>query len=521
VFVALAEGKQQLWLRPLDAVTAQPLAGTGSAEYPFWSPDSRSIGFFAEGMLKRIDVAGGPPQVLASAPIPNGGTWNRDGVIVFVPSTLGPLYRVPASGGDPIAITRMDPPRQSHHLFPQFLPDGRHVLYFSWDDPGIYFASFDSPETRRLLVAESPGIYASPGYLLFMRQGVLVAQRFDLALGNLAGYPSPLADSVAWDPTFLIGGFSSSETGILVYRTGGTNRRRLAWFDRSGREIGELLPPEENSPQDLQLSPDGHRVALSRTVQGNQALWLIDASKGVPSRLTFDADFDHCPVWSPDGSRISFYSARKDRRGGIYQKVSSGAGNDELLLESSLEKDPNSWSPDGRFLLYSQGDPKRITSDLWVLPLFGERKPIQFSNTSFSEMWGQFSPDGRWVAYHSNESGIYEVYVQPFPGPGGKWQVSTGGGIEARWRSDGRELFYIALDGKLMAVPIQSSGQTPQAGAPVALFQTRIVGGGSFPLPQQYAVAPNGQRFLINITADESIASPITIVTNWARALKK
>jgi Tol biopolymer transport system component len=521
VFVASAEGQPRLWLRPLDQVTAQPVAGSEGATLPFWSPDSRSIGFFADGKLKRMDIAGGVPQVLASAPFGLGGTWNRDGVIVFAPAPDSPLYRVPALGGEPVAITRLDPPRQLGNFWPEFLPDGRHLLFAAWGaDQGIYLASLDSAETRRLVAAELGAAYAPPGLLLFMRQGTLVAQHFDAARGELAGDPVPVADSVAVDSTLRRGGFSVSETGMLAYRAGvGANRRRLAWFDRSGKEAGTLGAADENNLLVPELSPDARRVAVNRNVQGNTDVWLIDAAQGVPSRFTFDPARDAYPIWSPDGSRIVFASTRKGSDD-LYQKPSNGAGNDELLLESSLNKFPQDWSPDGRFLLYMQMDPK-TGDDLWVLPLFGERKPFPYVNTSFNEANGQFSPDGRWVAYQSDESGQIEIYVRPFPGPGGKWQISTGGGIEPRWRRDGKELFYIAPDGKLMAAPTQGAGQTVEAGAAVALFQTRIVGGGQYRLKQQYAVAPDGQRFLINITAADATASPITIVTNWAHALKK
>jgi Tol biopolymer transport system component len=522
VFVASAEGQPRLWLRPLDQITAQPLAGTEGATDPFWSPDSRSIGFFADHKLKRIDIAGGPPQVLASAPNDYGGTWNRDGVIVFAPSPMSPLYRVPASGGDPVAITRLDPPRHTAYLWPQFLPDDHHLLYYAQgSDKGIYRSSLDSAETRRLIAADTAVAYAPPGYLLFMRQSSLFAQRFDAARGELSGDPVQVADFIASAPAIgYFGAFSVSQTGMLAYRAaGGASHRRLARFDRAGKEVGTLGAPDENNLENPELSPDGRRVAVDRTVQGNTDVWLIDAARGVTSRFTFDAAADAGPVWSPDGSRIVFSSDRKGSAD-LYQKASSGAGSEELLLESSLAKYPQDWSPDGRFLLYLQIDPK-TGYDLWVLPLFGERKPFPFVNSSFDEADGQFSPDGRWVVYMSNESGRYEVYVQPFPGPGGKWQVSTGGGIEPRWRRDGKELFYIAPDGKLMAAPIQSAGQTLEAGTPAALFQTRIVGGGLANGKQQYAVAPDGQRFLINITVDESTTSPITIVTNWIAGLRK
>jgi serine/threonine protein kinase/Tol biopolymer transport system component len=520
VFVALAEGQARLWLRPLDQVTAQPLAGTEGATSPFWSPDSRSIGFFAGSKLKRMDIAAGAPQVLASALSGAGGTWNRDGVIVFGPNPGTPLYRVPASGGEPVAITRLDPLHQLAHAFPQFLPDGRHLLFTALgSDQGIYLASLDSAETRRLIVADT-AVYAPPGHLLFRRQGTLFVQNFDPARGELAGDPVPVADSVAVDPAFNIGGFSVSETGMLAYRTsGGSSRRRLAWFDRTGKEVGTLGAADENDLIAPELSPDARRVAVDRTVQGNTDVWLIDAARGVPSRFTFDPAFDGWPIWSPDGSRIVFGSGRKASFD-LYQKPSNGAGNEELLLESSLAKAPSDWSPNGRFLLYTQLDPK-TGADLWVLPLFGERKPFPYGHTGFVESWGQFSPDGRWVAYQSDESGRNEIYVQPFPGPGGQWQISTGGGIEPRWRGDGKELFYIAPDSNLMAVPIQSAGQTLEAGTAVALFRARIVGGGLHVGKQQYAVAPDG-RFLINVIADdEATASPIVIVTNWAHGLKK
>jgi serine/threonine protein kinase len=513
-FVASTGGQPRLWLRPLGVVASQPLPGTEGATYPFWSADSKSIGFFAGDKLKRIDIAGGSPQVLASAPFGLGGAWNGDGVIVFAPSPWSPLYRVPASGGDPIAITRLDSTRRMACVFPQFLPDGRHLLFLGWGtEQGIYLASLDSAETRRLIAGDAPATYAAPGYLLFTRQGTLFAQRFDAKRGQLTGDPVSVADDVL--------GFSVSKTGMLAYRTaGGANHHQLAWFDRAGKEAGTIGAPDANDLLNPELSPDGRRVAVWRTVQGNEDLWLIDTERGVPRRFTFDPASDGYPIWSPDGSRIAFGSDRKGAIWNLYQKASSSAGGDELLLESSLAKFPRDWSMDGRFLLFVQVDPRTL-GDLWVLPLFGERKPFPFVNTSFQESHGQFSPDCRWVAYISNESGRFEVYVQPFPGPGGEWQVSTGGGIEPRWRRDGKELFYIAPDSKLMAVPIQGAGQTLEAGAPVALFQTRIVGGSQNLQGQQYAVAPDGQRFLINTAVDEATASPITIVTNWARALKK
>jgi len=520
-FVGLSEGQQKLWLRPLDQTAARPLAGTEGARNPFWSPDSRSIGFFAEGKLKRIDVAGGLPQVVANALHGSGGTWNREGVIVFSPAVGTPLYRVPASGGESFVVTRVDPPLQMQHSFPHFLPDGRQILFSSWGaEFGIYLGSLDSAASRRLVVGEAAA-YALPGYLLYTRQGILFAQRFNSSSGDLSGEPVQVADSLASISAMGLGLFSISETGILAYRkSGGPGLRQLAWFDRAGNEVGKLGMPDSNNLLYPEISPDGQRVAVGRAVHGNRDIWVTETARGVPIRFTFRAGFSGNPVWSPDGNWIAFSSANQGVAN-LYRKASSGAGSDELLLESSLNDFPLDWSPDGRFLLFARMDPK-TGIDLWVLPLEGERKAVPFICTSFESDNGQFSPDGQWVAYQSDESGRVEVYVQAFSGPGGKWMVSIGGGIAPRWRRDGKEIFFLAPDGRLMSVPIRSAGQNLKAGTPTPLFDTRIVfGGTTVRQKHQYAVAPNGRRFLINVIADEDAISPITVVTNWARALKK
>jgi eukaryotic-like serine/threonine-protein kinase len=529
VFAASTEGQRRLWLRPLDNLTAQPLAKTEGARFPFWSPDSRSIGFFADSKLKRIDIAGGSPQELATAYDGRGGTWNRDGIIVFAPSFMEPLCRVSASVGEgkPMPVTRFSP-GQNVHMFPQFLPDGRHLLFFSGGvNPSIYFGSLDSTGTKRLIMAESPAIYAAPGYLMFVRQGTMFVRHFDAARGEASGDEVPIADSVAFDPTLHTAGFSVSETGMLAYRTGNANGHRLAWFDRSGKEIGTLGTPDEHNPLNPELSPNARQIVIDRTLQGNRDIWLIDTERGGFQRLTSDDTQNFFPIWSHDGNRIVFCSTRKGSVG-LYHKASNGTGNEEVLLQDiPAAKFPNDISKDGRFLLYEQNDSKTTSdflksgSDLWFLPLSGtDRKPRPFGNQAFDEALGQFSPDGRWVAYVSNQSGRYEVYVQLFPGPSGSSPVSINGGYSPRWRRDGKELFYIAPDGKLMAASFAGAGQTPKIGAPVGLFPTRIVGGGQSMEKQQYVVAPDG-RFLINVIADESVTSPITIVTNWARALKK
>jgi eukaryotic-like serine/threonine-protein kinase len=516
VFVAFGDGQTQLWVRPLDGVKAQPLVGTEGASRPFWSPDNRSVGFFAGGKLKRVDIGGGLTQALATTTVNFGGTWSAGGVILFASSPGSPLFRIPAVGGDAVAVTKLGP-GHTGHFFPQFLPGGRQFLFAvagSADTQGIYLGSLDSPETRRLTYADAAiaagptgadagGMYLPSGWLLYTRQGTLVARRFDPARGELTSDPVIVADAVV--------GFSVSPAGLVAYRAGRvTNRRQLTWFDRAGKAAGTLGGLDENGLIGPEVSPDGRRAAVTRTVDGNMDIWLLDGAR--TTRFTFDESVDMWPVWSPDGSRIMFSSARKGVND-LYQKPSNGAGSEELLLESPQQKISNDWSPDGRFILYFVPDPQ-TSFDLWARPVEEKRKPFVFLNTKFSERKGRFSPDGRWVAYQSNQSGREEVYIRPFPEPGGQWQVSTEGGIWPRWRRDGKELYYIAPDARLTAVPITSKGGTLEPGTPIPLFQTRIVGAGTDPgLQAEYDVAPDG-RFLIN-TALADAASPITLIQNW------
>jgi Tol biopolymer transport system component len=518
VFVAAGDGPSRLWLRALDVAKAQPLAGTDGASYPFWSPDSRSVGFFVPGKLQRLDIGGGLPQPLAKAPRGISGAWNPEGVMLFAPATEGPLFRLPASGGEAVAVTTLGP-GQTRHQSPQFLPGGRHFLFYAVGrerSGEIYVGSLDAPDTIRVTAADSPGLYAVPGWLLFVRQGSLVARRFDAARGVLTGDPVSLADGVGVDG-LTVGAFSVSAAGVVMYRAGGAAQTQLTWFDRSGKALGTVGAPDENRLLDPALSPDGHRVAVSRNVERNIDIWLLDEAR--TTRFTFDTSIELFPLWSPDGRRIVFSSSRTGG-GDLYQKPSSGAGREELLLESPQGKAASSWSPDGRFLLYRTGDPK-TGFDLWVLPMEGTRQPFPFLNASFNEGVGQFSPDGRWVAYQSDETGRYEIDVRPFPGPGGQWQISTAGGISPRWRPDGQELDYIAPDGTLMAAPIVIKGAALEHGLPTALFRPRISGGGTSPTTwrQQYAVAPDG-RFLINVTTTDASPTPITVIQNWAGALK-
>jgi Tol biopolymer transport system component len=516
-----SDRKTNLWVRPLDALAAQKLAGTEGANLPFWSPDSRFIGFFAQGKLKKIDAFGGAPQTLCDSPAGNGGTWNREGVIVFAPNREGALARVSAAGGIPAAATALDRRRQEiGHAWPQFLPDGRHFLYLALsgqrENRGLYVDSLGSEGPRRVLKTEVRAAYTPPGYLLFVQQGTLMAQRFNPNRLQLIGEPVAVAEGVAYNSFNGRDTFTVSENGVLVYRTGrpgGLPTSELVWFDRGGKRVGSVeglglyLRPA--------LSPDGKRIAVQRLdpQTGTFDIRLVDLARSTVLRLTFGSSNQTHPVWSPDGGRIVFTSDR-DGTSNLYQKSSSGAGSEELLLQSDTAKYVTDWSPDGRFIAYEKQDP-RTGLDLWLLPLFGDRKPILYLQTEFNEGQGQFSPDGRWMAYASDESGRREVYVQTFPASGGKWQISTAGGTYPRWRRDGKELFYIAADQKLMAVAVQTDS-TLQAGRPQALFEPR------FFLPViPYTVLPDGQRFLVNTPLEEDNSSPMTVVLNWMAELKK
>ena len=524
VFVATADGKTQLWVRALESVAAEPVSGTDGAAFPFWSPDSRSIGFFADNKLKRVDIMGGPARILANASIARGGTWNPDGVIVFSPGAAGPLFRVSsAGGGQAIPVTKTDPPRSTGHRFPQFLPDGHHFIFNSngnLEGRGVYLGSLDSTNVQRLLDADSQAIYIPTGYLLFIRQSILLAQRFDTSALRLSGEPIAIAENVSSDLAIVVGAFSYGG-GILGYRAGTPSTgRQLLWFDRSGKAAGTVGSLDKNNPFNPNLSPDGLTVALDRQVNGNTDIWLMEIARGVLSRFTVEPLTDRGPVWAPDGTRLAFSSSLSGTQD-VYEKPIAG-GAETLLVRGPNAKLPHDWSSDGRYILYRDVD-QNGGYDLWALPTFGERKPIPVATTTFEERDGQFSPNGQWVVYRSNESGRFEVYVQPFPGPGRKVQISANGGTQPRWRHDGKEIFYISPDSKLMAVPIATSpdGKTIKPQTPVALFPVAIAGGWTPGTNnQQYAVSRDGQRFLVNVATDET-SIPITLVLNWNPEIKK
>jgi Tol biopolymer transport system component len=516
------DGKTWLWIRSLESLAARALPGTEGASQPFWSPDSRLLGFFAGAKLKTVDVAGGAAQTLVDASgDPRGGTWSPDGTILLSPSFQGPLFRIPATGGGLTQVTVLDAARKEQtHRWPSFLPDGRHFLYYSsagaGQEPGeILVGSLDRMPPVRLLQSSSLALFARTGHLLFGRGKTLFAQPFDPNRLRLSGRPVSVAEQVS--SYGVISGlrvFSASHTGVLVYCTGSTRDSRLVWLDRSGREIGAIGAAGNYSAP--RLSPDGTRLAAVRTDPDATTgdIWLTDFGRNVTSRFTFSPADDSLPVWSPDGKRLIFGSSREGVQN-LYQASSDRSGSEELLLRTSAWKSPDDVSPDGKFLVYETIDP-RTAIDLWILPLSGDRKPRPLANTSFGEYAAQFSPDGLWVAYTSSESGRDEVYVQAFPGPGGKWQISTAGGRTPKWRRDGKQLFYFGSDGRLTVAEVRLSPSF-ESGSPAPLFKIPLFDS----TDRQYDVSPDGTRFIGNLLSGSTEVQPLTVVLNWSAGLEK
>jgi len=512
-FVAcvVTSGESRLWVRSLDSVSGRELPGTENGSNPFWSPDGRSLGFFSDGKLKRVELSGGAPQTLCEARLSRGGTWGRDGVILFAPDGGASLHRVPASGGEPIAVFKLEAARMVNYKWPRFLPDGRRFLFLlegSSREAGVHVGSLDSTKTTRLLETGVAAAYVPPGLLLFVRGETLLAQPFDAKEGTLSGEAMPVAEGIGTDEFLNVGYFSASENGVLTFRTGSGLDNQLAWFDRQGKRLGTVGPPGRYDHPEL--SPDGKRIVLDRAETSGRDLWVVELSRGTATRLTFHPSNDWTPAWSPDGSRVAFVSFR-DGPPNLYQKNANGVGEEEPLLKGSLRKHHLAASADGRFFAF-EATSAETKSDVWVMPLFGDRKPFPFVQTPFAETHPRFSPDGRAIAYSSEESGRREVYVQSFPSGGGKWQISTNGGSDPRWRGDGREIFY-AFQGKIMAVPL-SGGASFEAGVPVALFDATRRSHG-------YAPDASGQRFFILAPVGETAPSPLTVVLDWTAGLKK
>lgn len=524
VFVVTdATGRTVLYLRALDSLAAQALVGTEGGLLPFWSPTSREIGFFAGGKLKKIDIAGGQPVTLADAPVPRGGTWSKENVILFAPAPPAPTFRISASGGELTPLNSVDIPNGEYpQWFPQFLPDGRHYLFLSGGSRRagtrlVNIGSLDSREVKPVMTTDFTALYAKPGYLLFRRDTKLMAQKFDADRLELSGDPFPVAEQIGVDGLTYQTLVSASDQGVLAYQSLGAGKTELVWFDREGKRLGVVGAPGDYS--DLSLSPDDKRLSVFQVDAdtGNVDIWLMDLDSGAPSRFTFDTAVDFTPVWSPDGKRIVFASLR-DGAPNLFQKMANGSGQEDALYKSSLAKLPSSWSTDGRFVLCGTVDPK-TRWDLWVLSV-SDQKWESFLQTPYNESRGMFSPNGRWIAYESDESGRKEIYVQTFPASGAKWQISVSGGSQPRWRRDGKELFFLGGDRKVTAVEVNIDAPGFVHGAPKALFGTRISKGEERP-GNQYVVTSDGQRFLVNTVAEEGAYTPINVVLNWTAGLKK
>ena len=490
--------KTLVWVRPIDSVAARPLPGTEDAALPFWSPDSRFIGYTAAGKLMKIAVGGGPPQMVstlnAGAVNGRGATWGLNDVIVFNAGP-GPLIRISSSGGQSTAFTK------EAGTFPSFLPDGRHVLFYyqgAAEGPGVYVVAIEGGEPKRLVAADSGGVYsARSGHLLFVRQGTLLAQPFNPTTQALADEAFPIAEHVEAAAVPGLVSFSVSNTGVLAYGTGVANSAgiQLVWIDRQGKQVGTV--GSAGNYRGLDLLADGARVAAHRHDGDGGDIWLMDLSGGTESRFTFDpSQHNSAPISSPDGSQVAFGSLRAGKWG-LYRKQSNNAASDERLIESDAQLLPVSWAPDGQSIVY-ESSPPLTASDLWTLPLTGNGKPAQIVHTQFVESRGQVSPDGKWLAYDSTETGRTQVYVQAFPSGVGKWQVSVNGGLWARWRPDGRELFYVTnpTGGQLVAVDVRASGTSFEWGRPRELFEVGLVNA-PHTRYHAYAVSSDGQRFLI------------------------
>jgi eukaryotic-like serine/threonine-protein kinase len=514
-----SERNNVLWIYEPGAQEAISLANTEGASFPFWSPDGRSLGFFADGKLKKLSLSGGPVQTLCEAPTGRGGTWNQDGIILFTPSgTLGVgLSKISASGGTPTPVTIPDKNlSEDSNRWPEFLPDGIHYLYSAINLSGgkdlysIYVGSLNSNEKRLVVRAKGNAAYAAPGYLLFYRDRTLFAQHFDTGKFELTGEPVPLLTDVQFFPRISEAVFAAASTGLLVaQRSADSGASQVLWFDRKGQQIGVALNPGIYG--NIMLAASGRAVASDTTdpTSQNTDVWTYDLETRSAKRLTFDPALDSLPVWSPDGSRVVFASNREFKFD-LYLKDANGAQEEKIIPQDGPDRFPNDWSRDRKYILYGRGP------DLWFVTL-PELTATQFLKATSSLKAGRFSPDGKWVAYSSNESGRWEVYVTSFPQAHGKWQVSNTGGDQPRWRSDGKELFYLSTDSKIMSVPVKT-GSNFDPGTPTVLFQANPREMFATSELFSYDVSSDGQKFLVN-TQLKTETTPMSVVLNWSAKL--
>jgi eukaryotic-like serine/threonine-protein kinase len=513
---AFSGGRRRLFVRALDSEEFSELAGSLDATGHFWSPDGRFVAFYAEGKLKKIPAAGGPPLEICDAPFALVGSWNRDGTILFSKFQPPGIYRVPDTGGEAVRIATPDLSRhETNLLWPQFLPDGRRFLYVaSGAGPtrsrALRLGSLDSKETRVVGATDSRVEYAPPGYLVFAKEGDLFAQPFDAAKAELRGEPILVASNVQFFFGPSHSAFSVSGTGVLAYQTA-PRPSRLFWVDRRGNEVGRLGEPAV--VKGLRISPDGARVAVDiedrRT--GTSDLWVFETARAVSTRLHSDAVDEILPVWSPDGTRVIY---RSDRRGppDVYEITVGVPGSERPLLERPGVQQPEDLSRDGRFLVYLDQAQSALWH-IWLMPLRGDRRPVRWLDTRFNETNPRFSPDGRWIAFESNESGRPEIYAALTEGGGEKRRISPSGGRQPRWRTDGKELYYVAPDGYVVTVPV-TPGPRLETGTPTPLFRVE-------PQIENYDAAGDGARFLISAPLDKVRESPIRVVVNWPAIVAK
>jgi len=509
----------RIWIRSLESGEAHALEGTEDGTFPFWSPDSRRIGFFSAGKLRVMDTAGGAPVPLCDASNPRGGSWSTKGVLLFTPRIRDGLYQIPATGGTPVAVTKVDTSKHSTHRWPQFLPDGDHFLYLATNHAGqreysgIYVGSLSAAGSpgRLLVRTDANALYAS-GYILFLRKSDLMAQRFDVGRTELQGDPVRVAERALNDQGIWRGAFSVSSNGLLTYASGANSadEGQLTWFDVNGKILGTVGERGNNDPR---ISPDGHKVALAKYGGPNPEVWIFDTANGLRTRLSTDSA-GTTPVWSPGGKNIAYMVIPENTsKARLAVRAADGSGSDRLLYQEEQWQSPTDWSPDGRYILYNRGEPG--ATDIYVMPAANGDKPFPFVATPDWERDAVFSPDGHWVAYTSRQSGRDEVYVAPFPGAGQRSQISSSGAATARWRHDGKALYAVNGD-DILEFPINTERGTIQTGDPKVLFRTAV--GQTLLFSVGYDVAPDG-RLLINTLGQSRVGNhPLTLVVNWPAA---
>ncbi len=522
-FTVSTDGKTALALRALDSLETRPLSNTTGGDFPFWSPDGRALGFFADGKLKRIDLATGATQVLADAVDGRGGSWGREGDILFAPSTVGPLMRVRATGGSAAPATKAQ--NAISHRWPQFLPDGEHFLYLSSSNDNfgsllekVYYSVLGEPEAREITESSSGAQYAS-GHLLYIKGTTLLAQPFKAENGKVIGEPISVADGIRAEgeggPS-AFGNFTVSGNGVLVFNRAGMTRIRPTWFDLTGKRLQAIAAPGDYD--EPALSPDGTRVVMDQNAEsGERNIYVLDLARGTSTRVSLNVSKAASPIWSPDGKRVAFRGGSAGESG-MYIMSASGAGAEELISKTDLEAYPDDWSADGKLLLFEV--PSSATnSDLWLMPLIGERKAKPLLNSKYNETHASFSPNSHWIAYSSDESGRSEIYVQSFPDLKVKLQISTEGGDQAYWSRDGKKLFYLAPDRTLMFVKVSTGGNF-QASSPSRLFQLSVHAGGIMESRSTYAIANDEKRILVMEVQQTATTEPVVVV-NWTAALNK